>query len=175
MPEQFHPSHGPYIIAALITTMIGLSLSFVFLHIFRRRFADVKPFRFPVLIGHVIAYALFIYGYRAEGINDGILRAGLITLSVIPAFIIASAMGMPKKTDEREKEEGMQEGISPSGETAEPDVKQTAPAQQGRQSGFSEGMIKGLWAFVAIWVFYILYRVIFVLLVTMSHILSSPE
>ena len=173
MPEEFQPSQNAYVIGALITTLLGLCLSFLLAHLLRKRLGEIKTFIGPLVVGHVIAYGLFLYSWKPEAINDATLRAGLIVLSVIPAFIVASAMGRQRKpkehSAENHKEKKALEKDTRPPETDKTDKETPGIPPEEKTPDFSEGLIKGLWAFASIWVFYILYMALFIILVSVSQ------
>jgi len=173
MPEELQPPHGAYIVTALISTFAGLGLSFFLVHIFRKRLGETKVYTTPLVVGHVIAYSFLLFGWTSGGINENAIRAGLICLSVMPAFIIASSVGRkqmvskPLPRDDGKSGEGENEAPAPVGEAAQDKPSEDQPPQT-----FSEGLIRGVWAFVAIFIFYIFYFSLFGLVLQIATAIS---
>ena len=163
--------------AAIVSTLIGLWLSFFLVRLFRKRLGETKAYTTPLVVGHLIAYTLLLYSWKSGSINESTIRAGLITLSVMPAFIIASTAGRAREISRPEpvNPEGTgekEDGVAvPEGE-ANPEIPQDKPARDEKPQTFSEGLIKGVWAFVAIWIFYLFYLSLFGLILRIATVVS---
>ena len=176
MPADLQPSHGAFIATALILTLTGLCLSFFLVRLFRKRLGDTRVYTTPLVVGHLIAYTFLLYSWKSGAINEGTIRAGLITLSVIPAFIVASSAGRVQAISQpapvNAEKVGESEVPTPE-EKADAEPRLDIPARDEKPQTFSEGMIKGVWAFVAIWIFYIFNFSLFGLILRIAQAVSS--
>ena len=159
MQEAFSASPIAYSAGSSLACLIALILSFILKHIFRNRLTGAKYLGGVIVAGHLLAYTLFLINPHSSGsIEDKTITAGLIVLALIPSFILATAIGrknIKAESRARPSVKGDDETDKATGdETPE-------PAEADQMPGFGEGLIRGIWAFVAIWIFYTVYMMIF--------------
>ena len=167
MQEGFNASAVAYVAGTSLTCFIGIGICFLVKRIFRKRLGDIKYFAGLIIAAHLIAYTLFIINPHNEGtIPDKTYNAGLIVLALIPSLLLATIVGKPaanpKPSSKSPNGLDVEKNERPEGKgKGKPDA--SLPEQQPT---FGEGMVRGLCAFVAIWVFYILYMFIFRISIT---------
>ena len=161
MQEDFIASAVAYVAGTSLTCFIGIGICFLLKRIFRKRLGGIKYFAGLIITAHLIAYTLFIINPHNEGtIQDKTIKAGLIVLALIPSLLLATIVGKPaantKPSSKSANGLDVEKNDGPEGKEK---GKPATPLPE--QPSFAEGMVRGLCAFVAIWVFYTLYMFIF--------------
>ena len=151
MPAGFHPVHNAYIIAALTVALAGFILSYVLIYKRRLLLGEIKQLQSLIVVGHLIAYTLILTAWKQDGVNDPLIRASLIIMAVMPALIFVSTVGKPVPSDAKPVEIGQSTQPVDAGKTED----------GNKPPNFSEGIMRGIWGFVAIWIFYLFYSLLF--------------
>ena len=134
-------------------------MSFILRYVFRNRLTGAKYLGGVIVAGHLLAYTLFLINPHSSGtIEDRTITAGLIVLSLIPSFILATAVGRKDIKAESPTKPAVKGDDKTDKATGEETPK---PAGTDQIPGFGEGLIRGIWAFVAIWIFFTVYMMIF--------------
>jgi len=159
MQETLSASPIAYSAGSSLACLIGLILSFILKHIFRKRLRGSKYLGGVIVAGHLLAYTLFLINPHGSGtIEDRTITAGLVVLALIPSFILATAIGRANIKAESQAEPAVKSKDKTDKATGDETPK---PAEADQMPGFGEGLIRGIWAFVAIWIFYTVYMMIF--------------
>lgn len=159
MEETLSATPIAYSAGSSLMCVIGLILSFVLKHIFRKRLIGVQYLGGVIVAGHLLAYTLFLINPHSSGtIEDSTITAGLIVLALVPSFILATVVGRPNIKTESTGEPAVKSKVKTDKATGDETPR---PAGTEQMPGFGEGLIRGIWAFVSIWIIYILYNTIF--------------
>jgi hypothetical protein len=146
-------SHGGYLLSSLVLILIGLGLCFLVIHLFRRRLDRQKSLVAALVTAHLLAFVLLLSSLKNGALSEERITWGIIVLSLAPALLLATAIG--KRADAL-RTPGSQPAVNDNGS---PEAKQPGSPDEKKPS-FAEGLIKGLWAFVAIWAFFLFYSII---------------
>lgn len=162
MQEDIIASPIAYVAGTSLTCFIGVGICFLLKRIFRKRLGDVKHFAGLIIAAHLIAYTLFIINPHNEGtIENKTITAGLIVLALIPSLLLATIVGKPAAGGKPASKSANGLDVDQGDEKGEPEEELALPPLPEQPPSFGEGMVRGLCAFVAIWVFYSLYMFIF--------------
>jgi L-lactate permease len=158
--ESVELSQRAFTAGAFATVIIGLIVCFLMAHFLRNRLGRVKSLPALLVAGHLLAYALLLYAWGGGSPNASIINAAVILLSVMPALLVISAFGKPRRITMPDAESAEKPDTA-NGKPGINDEQVAAgegiPPEPGQPPTFGLGLIKGLWAFVAIWVFYLFY------------------